>query len=64
MFGKGWATGYDESILFYDDRMIRLNMADGRAVYFGRGNTTEPFNAVSPEIYGQIVRNADNTSIG
>ncbi len=61
-FGFGWSTEYDESLWFYDDKMLRLNMSDGRAVYFGRQNTNDPFIAVSPEIYGNIVKNTvDNT---
>ncbi len=61
LFGFGWSTKYDESLWLYDDKMIRLNMPDGRAVYFGRKNTIDAFTAVSPEIYGQILKNADNT---
>jgi RHS repeat-associated protein len=61
LFGLGWSTKYDESIQIYDSKMIRLNTPDGRAVYFGRENTTSPFIAVTPDFYGQIALNADNT---
>jgi RHS repeat-associated protein len=36
MFGRGWSTAYDESIVTYDDNLMRFNQADGRAIYFGR----------------------------
>ena len=61
LFGFGWSTKYDESLWFYDDKMLRLNMPDGRAVYFGRNNTTAPFTSISPDIYGNIIKNTDNT---
>jgi RHS repeat-associated protein len=61
LFGFGWSTKYDESLEFYGDKMIRLNMQDGRALYFGRNNTTSPFISVSPGVFGDIVKNTDNT---
>ena len=60
LFGLGWSTKYDESLQIYpDNKMIRLNEPDGRASYFGRGNTGDPFTSFSPNITGQIVQNAD-----
>jgi hypothetical protein len=61
LFGFGWSTKYDESLWFYDDKVLQLNMPDGRAAFFGRSNTTDPFNSVSPGIYATIVKNGDNT---
>ena len=62
LFGFGWSTKYDESLWFYDDKMIRVNMPDGRAVYFGRSNTTDPFIAASPDVYGNIVKSTTDNS--
>ena len=61
LFGFGWSSNYDESIWSYDDKMIRLNMPDGKAVYFGRRTTTEPFTSLSSEVFGSTVKNTDNT---
>ncbi len=66
LFGLGWSTKYDESLWFYDNapfgfRMIRLNMPNGRAIYFGRANTTDPFVSFTADVHGQIVKNADDT---
>lgn len=62
LFGKGWSTKYDESIQAYSgDQMLRLNLPDGRAVYFGRGNTTDPFKAALMGFYGEVVKNSNGT---
>jgi RHS repeat-associated protein len=36
LFGRGWSSAYDESIVAYDGNLLRFNQGDGRAVYFGR----------------------------
>jgi RHS repeat-associated protein len=41
--------------------MLRVNMPDGKAVYFGRANTSDPFTSASPDVHGQIVENQDGT---
>ena len=62
LFGRGWATDYDESLQFYGEQMLRLNSSDGKAIYFGRDNTSQPFvTGGSQGVYGQIVKNADST---
>jgi RHS repeat-associated protein len=61
LFGFGWSTKYDESLEFYGTQMIRLNMPDGKATYFGRLNTSLPFTSYSPGVTGQIVQNQDGT---
>jgi RHS repeat-associated protein len=62
MFGLGWSTQYDESLQFYaDDKMLRLNMPDGQAVYFGRATSSDTFYSASPDVFGQVVQNVDNT---
>jgi YD repeat-containing protein len=61
LFGFGWTSTYEESINAYGASLLRLNLADGRAVYFtasGGGAFTpkEPLN-----VHGQIVKNADGS---
>jgi RHS repeat-associated protein len=59
LFGKGWSSPWDESITSYDGTLYRLNLADGRAVYFaGQGSA---FNPVQTDFHAQLVRNGDGT---
>ncbi len=61
IFGYGWATQYDENIIAINDYSLRLALPDGRAVYFGRTETTAPFTPATPGFYGQVVKNTDIT---
>lgn len=61
LFGYGFSTKYDENIQIFDERMIRLNLADGRAVYFVRTAIGQPFKTDMPDFYGQVVQNPDNS---
>ncbi|NOT47548.1 MAG: hypothetical protein HOP17_07330, partial [Acidobacteria bacterium] len=61
LFGFGWSTKYDESLYAYGDKMLRLNMPDGQAIYFARAATTGPFLTMNSDVHGQIVRNTDNS---
>jgi len=62
LFGLGWSTKYDESLVINpDDKMIKFNAADGRGSFFGRPDTTSPFKSFSSGADGQIVKNADST---
>jgi len=60
-FGFGWSTKYDESLGFYGDKMIRLNTSNGRAVYFGRINTSDDLVNASSDVQGRIVANQDGS---
>lgn len=61
LFGHGWSTQYDEHLNFYNNQMLRVVLADGKAVYFGRTDVTAPFAPLSSGFHGQIVKNADST---
>src|SRR5262245_12075378 len=62
LFGLGWSTKYDESIVVYDPNMIRLNRPDGKAIYFGRKAATDPYLfSFSKDVTGKIVPNVDGT---
>ena len=61
LFGYGWATQYDENIIRQSSNNIRLGLADGRAVYFGRTSSTAAFTPVTPDFYGEITENTDLT---
>jgi len=62
LFGYGWSSILDESIVVYGPDLLRLSMPDGRAVYLARqtgGNTYTP--KLPLNFYGQVVKNVDNT---
>lgn len=61
LFGFGWSTEYDESLTIYDLGMVRLNLPDGKGAFFGRPNSGVPFASFTPDVVGQIVKEADNT---
>ncbi len=61
LFGFGWSTAYDESLTIFDSKAITLNMPDGRAINFGRTDDTDPYNNLTPDFYGELVKNPDDT---
>jgi RHS repeat-associated protein len=59
LFGRGWSTAYDESVVVQDSNILRLNLPDGRAVYFyGAAGALTP---VEPDFHGQVIKNGDGT---
>jgi hypothetical protein len=62
LFGYGWSSILDESVVAYGTNLLRLNLPDGRAAYFTRSSPSAPYVAVGAfNFYGQVVKNADNT---
>ena len=61
LFGRGWSSQYGQHIAEIDDSLVRLTLTDGKAVYFGRKEVTDPFTIVSKNFYGDLVKNADDT---
>jgi RHS repeat-associated protein len=61
LFGRGWSTGFDASIKVYASTFIRLNMPDGRAVYFTRPNSSSAFAPVEKDFHGQLTQNGDGS---
>lgn len=60
LFGKGWSTGYDESLVINSPTSVRLYMPDGQATDFV-GNGSGAFVPVQTDFFGQINQNADGT---
>ncbi len=55
LFGRGWSTAYDTSIVALDSNMLRLNRDDGRAIYFGRpSGTSGAFTPVIGDFHAQL----------
>src|SRR5262249_545843 len=52
LFGRGWSSQYDESILAYDASLARFNQSDGRAVYFGKIGSV--FSARERDVHAQL----------
>lgn len=61
LFGRGWSTGYDESLRAYNDIFIRLSLPDGRPIYFTRPDSNASFASASPSFHGQLAQNSDGT---
>ncbi len=62
LFGFGWSSILDQSVVTYGTNLLRLNLADGRAVYLTRSSMSAPFLPAHPlNFYGQVVKNVDNT---
>jgi RHS repeat-associated protein len=61
LFGVGWSSSLDESVVAYGNLLVRLNLPDGRAVYFTRNSVGAPFDPLPSAFYGQIVKNVDNS---
>ena len=55
LFGRGWSTAYDESVVAYDASMLRFNHAGGRAVYFGRPlDSSDAFTDLVGDVHERI----------
>ncbi len=62
LFGFSWSSILDESIKAYNTKLLRLNLAEGRAVYLARSSITTPYVPLqSSDFYGQVVQNVDNS---
>lgn len=62
LFGYGWSSILDESVVVYGTDLLRLNLPDGRAVYLARPTGSNIYTAKQPlNFYGQVVKNVDNT---
>src|SRR5207245_4484406 len=50
LFGRGWTTAYDERVATNSSNQMQLTMPDGRLISFA-----------TPDFFGQIVKNLDNS---
>src|SRR5262249_47203831 len=62
LFGFGWSSLLDESLVTYGSLLLRINLPDGGAVYFSRSSTSDPFTPKQRlQAYRDVVQNSDNT---
>lgn len=62
IFGYGWTSQYDEKLVLFNSLYIRITLANGQIVYFGQvGGGVYTYNPLTPDFYGYVVKNADNT---
>ncbi len=63
LFGYGWSSILDESIIAYGTMLLRLTLPDGRAVYLARPSPNDNTYTVRQPLnfYGQVVKNVDNS---
>ena len=50
LFGRGWTTGYDETVTTDVNNRLQLSMPDGRLIY-----------SATPDFFGQMVKNGDGS---
>jgi RHS repeat-associated protein len=63
LFGRGWSSEYDESIVTYDASLARLNRPDGRAIYLGRPvGSSGVFAPIEKDFHGSLVQNGGTSS--
>jgi RHS repeat-associated protein len=61
IFGYGWTTPYEESLQLLGNSFMKLNLADGQAVFLAK-RTTGEFTPQEPlDFRGQIVNNVDGS---
>lgn len=58
LFGAGWSTAYDESIVAQDTNILWLNLPDGRVIYFFNAAGSGTFIPIEPDFHGQVIQNA------
>lgn len=64
LFGRGWSTTFDQSVLAYDNNLLRLNESDGRATYFGRlVGASGDFTPLEGDFHGQLIQNASGFTL-
>ena len=62
LFGYGWSSVLDQSVVAYGNLLLRLNLADGRAIYLARESVGDPFDPLATiDFDGQIIKNVDNS---
>lgn|GEM_PF-2399834 len=62
LFGRGWSTAYDESIVTYDNNLVRFNHAGGRAVYLGRPvGSSGAFTDLIGDLHQQVTQGSGFT---
>lgn len=60
MFGFGWQSDYDESILNFNNLYLRLMSGNGRGFYFAHiGDNV--YVSASADYYAKVIRATDNT---
>lgn len=60
MFGYGWSSEFDESVTAQGSTALRLNLPTGRAVFFTRQSTSQPYlPREAPGFRAQLVKNLD-----
>ena len=59
LFGRGWSTPFDESVESSGPSLLRLNLPDGRAVYFDEESEGVFAPGAASGLYGQLNRNPD-----
>lgn len=64
LFGRGWSTAFDESIVAYDSNLLRFNQGDGRAIYFGRPvGSSGAFTPLVGDFHAQLTQGGNGSTL-
>jgi RHS repeat-associated protein len=61
LFGRGWASAYDEGIRVYGSTFVRWFRADGQATNFTRSSGSGPFASLEGDFHGSLIQNGDGS---
>jgi len=62
LFGRGWSSPYDRSVQTINSQLKRLNLGDGRSVYFVPSGTAGVFVPLEPDFRSSLTANNDGTT--
>lgn len=64
LFGRGWSTAYDESLISLDSSVLRYIQADGKTFYFARPvGSTGPFEPLLGDFHGTLAPNGSGYTL-
>jgi len=63
LFGRGWSTDYDNSIVADNAYVVHFRQGDGRVIYFYRASTSGSYIPVTPDFHAQLTQTGSGYSL-